>query len=449
MKGLASALSRMQATAIAPFGDRLDRPVDVEFELAELIETAEQLAASGTRKRKFSSATIVLAKARWAVSQGSLEGLTKRQVRALCADVEISVSRSFVAALALSKEFPGQRRWIESVIANYFNAWRPVDPEALESLLQGGVRGFKGKSTRISQCRPVANELFSSQSAAWLGEQIVRKRQAWVLVLQEWGVERSGRLAEATVNASVDAWLKVFANAGGTWNSFKSQSELRFVLETLLEPQVVTSAQFGRAISQVVLWPALDRDEELVELVRAYVLKNPRLGDPRHRPGNWSLCDPAAVRKARAWFARYDLEFFFKFVIRDDPHQRKRFWLDYIDKVEMSNVALCETDVQRLRASTAQRPRYSRAVGGGNVSAFLMKFPGSSAIFVEFSQPGNALYWHDGARFEQHVKGGITQPYLDISDELKSKLTMRDRISHFGGWQAKVRNVLATLGIHP
>ena len=95
----------------------------------------------------------------------------------------------------------------------------------------------------------------------------------------------------------------------------------------------------------------------------------------------------------------------------------------------MSNVALCESDIQRLKASTGERPRYSRAVGASNVSAFLMKFPGTSAIFVEFSQPGNALYWHDAAKFEKRAKGGITQSTLHISEDLKNQGTMRDKIS--------------------
>ena len=78
-----------------------------------------------------------------------------------------------------------------------------------------------------------------------------------------------------------------------------------------------------------------------------------------------------------------------------------------------------------------------------------MRFPGSSVVLVEFSQPGNALYCHFAGKFQESVKGGISQRTLHIRDELKNRDTMKWKVVHRDGWQHDVRNRLASLGIRP
>jgi hypothetical protein len=449
MKYLTDALSRMHAAGRAPLGDRLGSSVDAAKELAELHRVVAKLGADARCTTEESPATIALAKALWAESSGDLERLSSRHVRALCSDVGVATSPAFVEALAGNAEFPERRRWIEGLIASYFGGWRPTQAVALESLLQKVVKAFVGKSPRIALCKSVAEELFSPKAAKWLGSLVVSKRRPWEAVLEDWAVDRAGKLGAEAANASVDAWLSWFAAERGKWPASEGQTELNFLFKTVLAPEIITHEQLSKAISRVILWPSIENHEELVESVRAFVLKHPHLGDPRHRRSNWNECDPAAYTKVRAWFSRFDLEFFFKSVIREDPHKRKSFWLEYIDKVEMSNVALCAADALRLRARTPERLRYSQAEGTSTVSAFIMRFPGSSAILVEFSQPGNALYCHDAAKFDKYVRDGITQLKLHISHDLKHQLAMEWKVVHREGWQNEVRNLLATMGIRP
>jgi hypothetical protein len=449
MKHVGAALLRLQATVRAPFGDKLNRSVDPREELGEL---HRQIAELGTRARGTngqSPATLALAKALWAHWPGDLEKLAGRHIRALCSDMEVATSPAFVKALVQSPEFMDRRRWIEGMIASYFGAWRPASAPAIESLLMKAVTAFAGKSPRIALCRPVAKELFSPLAAKWLGSRVVAQRKRWEAVLEEWSVDRAGRLGAEAANASVDAWLSWFGGARETWSESKGKVELEFLLKTVLAPGIITQRQLSKGMSGVILWPSIETHEALVERVRAFVLTHPRLGDPRHKSSNYSEFEPAAYRKVRAWFSRYDLEFFFRFVIRDDPHKRKAFWLDYIDKVEVSNVALCDADINRLKARTEERPPYSRAVGSSTVSAFVMRFPNSAAILVEFSQPGNALYCHDAAQFDKYVKAGIMQHTLHISYELKHTMSRKWRVVHREGWQHEVRNRLASMGIRP
>lgn len=449
MKQLADALSRLGAAARAPLGDSLASPVDAERELEGFRRAVDVLAARARKTSKASAATIELARVAWARAPGDLGGLSWRHIRALCSDAEVATSRAFVGALAKNRDLPERRRWIEGLIASYIARWRPDSAETMEPLLRRLVKEFAGKSPRIEKCKPLVDDIFSAKAAKALGARVVRQRQRWEDVLIEWGVDRAGSLGEAVANASVDEWIVWFKGSRSGWGA-NGMVQLNFLFEVVLAPKIVSHTQLSKAIGELALWPAIDKLDDLVEATRAFVLKHPRLGDPRHKASNWSEFDPEAFRKIRAWFSRYDLEFFFKFVIREDPHQRKKFWLEYIDKVEGdSNVALCDLDAERVRAHTREPLRFSRAIGAGNVSAFIMRFPGSSVVIVEFSQPGNALYCHFGGKFQENVKGGISQRTLHIRDELKNQYTMKWKVIHREGWQYDVRNRLASLGIRP
>jgi hypothetical protein len=449
MKQVASALSQLEATARAPLGDQLAGRIDADVVLTKMRRAIEALAATARKLREPSKATIEDAREIWASAPGNLERLSGRHIRALCSDPDVATSREFVDALTASREFSEKRRWIEGLIASYFALWRPASAGQLEPLLRRAVRGFQGKSPRIQHCRPVADEIFSAKAANLLGARIVKQRARWEVVLAEWGIDRAGRLGQAVANASVDEWTNWFGATRAAWGN-NALAQLKFLFDVVLAPDSVSHSQLSKAISEVVLWREIEKSEQLVDAVRKFVLSHPRLGDPRHKPANWSQCAPEAHRKIKAWFSRFDLDFFFKFVIRDDPHQRKKFWLDYIDKVEGdSNVALCADDEWRVRAHTREPLRYSRAIGGGNVSAFIMRFPGSSIVLVEFSQTGNALYCHSGKKFAEKVRGGISQPTLHIRDELKNQLTMQWKVVHRDGWQQDVRGRLARERIWP
>jgi hypothetical protein len=145
-------------------------------------------------------------------------------------------------------------------------------------------------------------------------------------------------------------------------------------------------------------------------------------------------------------------------VIRDDPHGRKDFWLQYIEQVEDFNVALCDDDARRLRSSTRANERlsYWPVAGASDVSAFLMRFRGAQGlVFVEFSKSGNALYVHNAETFEQRV-GGL-RPYIDnrtvvprafhLQNDLKHRTRLDKQPHHVSTWRAKVTERLQRLGV--
>jgi hypothetical protein len=155
-----------------------------------------------------------------------------------------------------------------------------------------------------------------------------------------------------------------------------------------------------------------------------------------------------ASQKVRSWLAQRDIVFFFDFVLPDrrDEHRRKDFWLQYVDKVQESQVALCPEDRFRLKAEVKEQMAYTN-IRDNKVSAFLMRFSGHPDIVaVEFSQSGNAVYFYDANVFRTAV-GSFQQLSFRVT-ELKHHSHI-DKFTHYppGVWQQRVRSFLASRGI--
>jgi len=122
------------------------------------------------------------------------------------------------------------------------------------------------------------------------------------------------------------------------------------------------------------------------------------------------------------------------------------FWLQYVDQVLDSQVALCPEDRVRLKSQVKEQMAYS-AMKDNEVSAFLMHFKGRPDIVaVEFSRSGHAVYFYDANVFESTV-GKFQRLSFSVYD-LKHGDPM-ESVTHYpqGQWQRKVRNFLAGYGV--
>jgi hypothetical protein len=202
-------------------------------------------------------------------------------------------------------------------------------------------------------------------------------------------------------------------------------------------------------------------ESRLIEWLRAAVLSSEHFGDPRKpaNRNNWALVPDDARRRFMQWLAKEDLRFFFEAVMANtpDPHGRQAFWSRYLDSDRLvdSCVALSTADMDFLRSRGLLKrdQAYSRAVGAqDSVSAFLLRFRTSTGdvIAIEFSQAGNAAYFHDGNEFDRRM-GGLHRPQFDIVAHLKNTITELDPPPGFGmtwdwhrqGWQDKFRRALS------
>jgi hypothetical protein len=449
---LAEVIQRMRATVGLPPTGWLSSPIDASQEIHALIDCIERLEKGATLRKEPTSSLMEEARRSWQQAGRRLDLITDRHIRALCGDPQISTDPQFVRFLSTHPKLTSNRQWIERLAESYLAEWRTMrQPDTLEALLQRAVATFRGRSERIDKYRPFGSSLFSPDAPAFLAKLIVDKRCRIVTMLEEWHVAPSGGLGEATANEALEQWIRTFEieKRAGLSGSSAYERYRQLTTELLLSPMLETR-RVGRAVSALILWDQADADEALHADLEEFILGDVRFGDPR-LPANrtkWEVVDAAARQRAIAWLSKKDLLFFFNFVIDQDPHGRKEFWLNYVDQVEDSNVVLCAADERRLLAHTKakERLRYSRITSGDEVSAFLMRFRGARGlIFIEFSESGNALYIHDADLFMK-VATGIRIRGFPLG-ALKHHTRLHKVSHHLTTWRGKVRDILLKHGI--
>jgi hypothetical protein len=455
---LKEVLSKLQSQSAVLERLPLAIPLDAKRELAQLHLTAESIISARKKPSagKLDSDSLLAARKAWAQCRDTLDSLGRRQIRILCWDKETALTQRFIAALAAHEDLPRKRVWIEGMISAYFAHWRPeVNPEKIEALLRKTCQTFVGNSIWISNCRKYAMELFSDEAARFIGRQIVETDLQISPVLEQWSIPQSSGLGPAAVRAAVEVAIALFIKESPTLNDKSTIAKLKNIFERLLIFQTLETPIFCKAIGDVILSKAADVSSEIQGYIKDFARKSPRLGDPRLpiNTAKWASVAEQARRKFISWLAQDDLLFFFENVIPDrhDPHDRKRFWLQYLDYVEDSCVALSFEDRRRIRRETFEKLSHSET-DSWEVSAFVMRFRGTKDIvIVEFSKPGNAIYIHETVQFQKIVGHFRTSQFsISTSGGLKDRASHIARFIHVQPnrrWQNEVRNYLAGIGI--
>lgn len=445
-------LDRLRALERTPMGGELAVPLSPDEVLRPLAAKTEELEAAAGRQARVSVSTLEEAKRAWHSSGRRIETLSARQVRALCWDPPSAMDPAFVRAIAHHPDLPRNRRWLEGLVEAYLARWRTMpEPAVAEETLVRAVNTFSGKSERLADLQPVAPQLFSPHAPAWLGGQVIAGRQRIEEILDAWQVGKASGLAEATANAALEEWLARFEREKLRLRGASAYGWFRQLTQELLTSDLVGRAPMARAMSALILWDQAEADSKIHGELREYLLGHPAFGDPRlpGRKSNWDLCAPEARQRVIGWLAKGDLLFFFQFVITNDPHGRRDFWLRYIGRAVDAHVALSEEDALRLRAQVKEKLSYSRVIGGQGTSAFLMRFHGTPDLLcIEFSRTGNALYVHDAGQFGERF-GSIRRLSFNLAYDLKNGGTFVNKFSHHTNWQWNVQNFLARHGIRP
>jgi hypothetical protein len=455
---LKEVLSKFQSQSAVLERLPLAPPLDAKRELAQLCSTAESIISARKRPSagKLDSDSLLAARKAWSQCAGKLGSLGRRQIRILCWDKETALTPRFIDALATHEDLPRKRVWIEGMISAYFAHWRPEpNPQKIEALLRSTCQIFAGNSVWIINCRKYAPELFSDEAARFIGRQIVETDLQISPVLEQWSIPQSSGLGPAAVRAAVELAISLFLKESPILKDKSALEKLRNIFGRLLIFPTLEMPIFCKAISDIILSKAADTSSEIQDYIKDFARKSSRLGDPR-LPVNiarWTSIAEPARRKFISWLAQDDLMFFFENVIpdRDDPHDRKRFWLQYLDFVEDSCVALSIEDKRRLRRETFEKLSHSET-DSWEVSAFVMRFRGTKDIvIVEFSKPGNAIYIHETAQFHKIIGHFRTSKFsLSTSGGLKDRASRIARFIHVQPnrrWQSEVRNYLAGMGI--
>lgn len=449
MTVVTEVLSRLRASERTQFGGSLATALDGDQVIGDLLEALTLLERAPSREARPSRSTLIEAKASWAAADGDIERLTGREIRALCWDIDSALNPSFIRALSQHPDLMQTRRWIEGLVLAYFAKWRTMeDPETLELVLRKAVGAFPRRSPRFDMYRKVVANIFSAAAPTTMGTAVVARGYSTADFMHHWKIDPASGLGESIANEAVIIWAQRHENEKHALRGDLALRWLRQLTRDLLSSSMVGAVALTRAVSTLIMWDQCEQDPQIQEAVRTFLLEDPRFRDPRlpNRNANWDLCAEAARQRVVGWLAKGDLLFFFKFIIRDDPHHRRDFWLRYIGQAVDAAVALSEEDHTRLRAQVKDKLTYSRVDGA--TSAFLMRFRGVSKDFlcIEFSETGNAMYIQDANAFVSKLKS-IRRPRFNLRTELKGTTTLIEKFSHYTGWQYRVQSFLARYGI--
>jgi hypothetical protein len=439
-------LSALQELASFPRDlslNSLASPRDPKFELRKLSSAVIDMQAAAASVRPPDPAKIQGLVSRCKAQGFTLKGFQPREVRLMAWDNELLMSSVFRFHLAELVREGIVKPNIILLSKVYFGGWgRHEQQELFEQMLRILANSQSGYTSTLRLYKQNANEIFSSTANVFLGRLVVRERKPVLSILSEWDIGATTPLTSAVIDSYIDNALADL--------SLGREAVLIELIANLQIPAVTTSS-LHRAVSAMILSGLADKSETVRKCIETFVLDDSRLGDPR-LPQNiprWVGIDPAAERRFRTWRATKDLVFFFKTVMRDgtDPHGRKDFWLRYVDKVVDSVVALCPTDLQRLRQSLSQeRVHHCKIIENQQISCFMMRFKGSSddILVAEFSNVGRArvfLY----RKFIENV-GDINKGEFRMK-ELKTDDGLVESFVHSPIWKSKVRNTLAQFGI--
>jgi hypothetical protein len=443
-----TALQRLQTQPITLRDRFLSRPINPQIELAILIKTAYSLSKSSRAFLPADEHEVNILRDRCHQIGYDLSQFSKREIRMLSRDERSVLSPRFQTSALYAVSHGGVKLRVEPLITIYFNHWRTMDdPQVIERLITLLLHKFPSANPLMRRYLQESSQLFSPSGDVFLAREALSRREEITLVLDRRNIGVTTNLGHAANASAITQWLR---DLNGIRNETEALASLQFLVDKLLTSKALAITSLHLAVASAALSPWSDRSDKFKAHLLSFVMHERRLGDPRlpRNAPNWASVPPGASQKIRSWLAQRDIVFFFDFVLPDrrDEHRRKEFWLQYVDKVQESQVALCPEDRFRLKTQVKEQMAYTN-IKDNKVSAFLMRFSGHpDVVAVEFSQSGNAVYFYDANVFKAAV-GSFQQVSFRVTD-LKHHSHI-DKFTHYppGVWQQRVRSFLAGRGI--
>lgn len=382
-----------------------------------------------------------------------LSALDGQEFRALCCTEETAVQPEFVAALEKAPERLKNARCVFGLVTSYFASWRVMaNPERLERLLRKRLDADAGKNLILRKWRG-SPDLFRASADQFLAREICEVPHKVEDVLKQYIIAPVSKLGLAARVTTAQSACKSFRSAEKSHDEQVCVAFFKWMTESVLS-DVVPIEVFADAVSSLIESNAAVRWGSFQSLLKAYVLRHKRLGDPRTREGalNWRFMSVEASRRYLSWLAKDCINFFFNTILPNTNENRSRrdFWLQYHDRIKDFQVAVSEADALKVKANQHKTDLlYHSRIDHPTTSAFMMQFEGwgGDYIVIEFSESGNAAYIYKRGDFEAQ-KLTLRTPRFAALNRLKFDQT--HRIFHSGSWESRTRYRLASeFGIKP
>lgn len=422
-----SILSRLSAYRLDLLRQAPPPPADVDRLLRPFIECAAALETRVSGHVAAVPADLVAAsREEWKSVSPEVSRLSRRSLRVLCGDPTTTDDHAFMHALVQSGELDRSRWLAERLLDAYDIGWTPTRAQRLAPIIR---EAFAKQTRRSLKASAFLGEraFLSDRANEAIAERAVEGLLNPAALGERFHIAQDGQLLAAARNAIGPVWARRLET---TRDEAGRRELLKFGFDFLVEPATVTARDRSEALGQIIL-ATKPADAGAVAWLRSHVLRSRHFGDPRKpaNRNNWALVSSAAKQQFVRWLAKEDLRFFFEAVMANtpDPHGREAFWSRWLDNNRLidSCVALSAKDLNFLKSrNLIASDAYFSRVDHDEVSAFLLRFRTSTGdiVAIEFSQAGNAAYFHDGAKFDE-VVGDIHRSWFKLSGHLKNRDT--------------------------
>lgn len=454
MQRLADALAQLRAMSQVSVDGRLARTLNPDQELAEFdrrltkMRSARFLADAESPPKVDVDALM----SRWRAERPSLEGFTRREVRAMCWDARAASDPEFVRALGRNPALASNARLLRGLWYVHERQWRLPTSESIERLISQQAPSIRVTSSWLREVRQWPGVLGASAPEAIARRTEENWREA-LNNLQGLGITPDGSLGTLAIERIVKRWV---AEALSFRKSSRGAEAFEAGYQGVLSHPRIGGPHFLFAVEELV--GGVDgASKEYRDRIASWILSDKRLGHPARvrTRGNWAGISARTRQLAIQLFAARDLGAFFEVLIGAsfDDQRRQPFWQRYVNSPQLVNFSIASdwSDRQRLVARLGRdQADVAQLIGGpSQLSAFVMHFSGRQEIVVaEMSKANNAMYLYDAQVFERRV-GSIQESSRFHYSALKSASWMLDRYSHATGWHYTFDNVLRRYGIFP
>ncbi|MBI2571455.1 MAG: SUMF1/EgtB/PvdO family nonheme iron enzyme [Candidatus Schekmanbacteria bacterium] len=368
--------------------------------------------------------------------------LDPRAIRYLCWEPSVAISPRFQDVLDHA-EADLSARALHGLVHSCHARWcGDLAGGSIVRRIRGRLEAYRGKNRVIGKWRASSRYLLGPDAPGALGTRLVGERGKVEALCKDWGLDPGSPFVAAVVRDAA-AMIRASGQAEPT----------RYLIDELLPWPGLGIEDFKAEVAATILHAAGEPSAGPREALKVFILREPRLGDPRlpRNRAKWHAVPENAQRRFVEWMSAADIRFFFDHVLPDglDWHGRKAFWLQYVDgNALLSRPLLCESDRRRLMPELGKNEEaighFGRIRGQQGVSAFVLDF--GSVVAIEFSKMGRC-YFYDHATLVKLV-GDVWADHPFAASELKHTRTCLDSVAHLHGWEDRMSDILAGHGVH-
>lgn len=409
------------------------------------LKAATAVVAAPRRMRQPVDSGEALRRWRIARASGRTESLTRRDLRQLAWEPEAVFDEVFQGVLERSwAGGPISSRTMQALVRSFHRGWTPVaENERTARWLRLVLRRNVRESEIIKRWRQETPVVLGPDGRNALALKVLADDRPVAAVAATWGVDDGTPYFTAAIKDRAISWA---VNP-----TFRGEG-LKRLFEHLLPwaRLKLPAEQFKEAAAEVILDNRFQAEGVDQNVLKAYVLGPSGLGDPR-LPANrhqWTGVKDEARARILHWLTKADIVMFFETILPDamDRHGRKPFWLKYVPLIIESRPLLTASDRSRLGRHFRGREDELRHVGSvwkNESSAFFLVFP--EVLVVEFAVAGCA-YFYTG-RPRQILQQAMWRGEPFSVAELKSTSSASEYVPHSQGWEPRMEDVLARLGV--